>query len=163
MCSRWTLHVCKHHLHNNKVQQLSVGRRKDIFSLCNSLPSQPSSSFLSTFLPLYISNFQLLLPSHHLLPPRHQLLQLLLLCLRRPPTPRWSSHANNLPPLHVPCSIWPTPPTFSIAMELMESLNSTIHVRKIPLEAEELELPEKFQPHIQAQKVGRNCSPFIFI
>ena len=38
MCLRWTLHVCKHHLRNNKIQQLSVGRTEDIFSTCNSLP-----------------------------------------------------------------------------------------------------------------------------
>ena len=38
MCLRWTLHVCKHHLHNNKIQQLSVGRTEDNFNLCHSLP-----------------------------------------------------------------------------------------------------------------------------
>ena len=40
------------------------------------------------------------------------------------------------------------PTTSSVAMELTDSLNATIHPRKRPLEAEEddLELPEELQP-----------------
>ena len=91
-----------------------------------------------------------------------------------PPLPETTTYTTVLmeltcqQPPTTSCSLvdlaYPTPS--SIAMELTEPLNSTIHVRKRPLDAEEeeeLELPEEFQPHIQVQKVGRNCSLFIFI